>query len=123
MNVPRVKEGDVVTAEAFNRLVDAANASTLTVAQGSGLTLQSSPDGYVLGTTVMLPFYGKITGPISSGKYPFTVQIPAAGGTWQASPQTGTAWEVAGNTSVATNTYVKMWRTAAGDTRFLAGTC
>lgn len=123
MNIPHVKPDDPITAAAFNRLVDIANACTLSVAQGSGLTLQSGPDGHVLGTTIMMPFYAKITGPISSGQYPFTVQFPAASGTWQASSQTGTAWEITGNTSVATNTYVKMWRSAAGDVRFLAGTC
>lgn len=123
MNITKVKEGDPITAESFNRLVDAANSCELSVAQGSGLTLASGPDGHVLGTAIMLPFYAKITGAISGGQYPFTVQFPAAGGTWTAGTQTGTAFEITGNLTVAVNSYVRMWRTTAGDYRFLKGTC
>ena len=121
--IPYVREGDPITAHDFNRLVDAANRSALSVSQNSGLTIHSSPEGYTLSTAIPLPFWAKITGPISSGKYPFTKQYEAAGGTWTDAPVSGEAYEVSGNTSVTSPTYVKMWQTSTGEFRFLAGTC
>lgn len=123
MSLPKAKGGQPIFDGDFNRLIDIANSCNLTVGQGSGLNLQSGPDGYVLSTSVAMPFWAKITGAISSGQYPFTQQYEATGGTWTAAPLTGTAFEITGNTSVAANTYVKMWRSAAGDYRFLAGSC
>ena len=40
MRLPRVKEGDPITADLFNRLFEVAESCRLSVGQGSGLSLQ-----------------------------------------------------------------------------------
>lgn len=119
MPLPRVKPGQPITAGLFNALVEAANAQSLTVAQGSGLAI----DRGVLYATIPGPMWAKITGAISGGAYPFTQQFPAASGAWTNGPLTGNAVETTGNTSVATGTIVQVWRTPAGDWRFRASQC
>jgi hypothetical protein len=123
MKLPRVKEGDPITADLFNRLFEVAESCRLTVGQGSGLSLLAGPDGYTLSAVVSKPIWGKITGAISSGTYPFTLQFEGAAGTWTDGPLTGLAYEVSGNTAVPIDTYVKLWWTSSGDWRFLAGSC
>lgn len=123
MQLPRVKEGDPITPDLFNRLFEVAERCNLSVGQGSGLNLLSGPDGYALSAVISQPIWIKTTGAISSGQYPFTQQFPAAGGGWTAGSLTDTAFEANGNTSVPTNTYARAWRTVQGDWRFLAGTC
>ncbi|SIN70580.1 hypothetical protein SAMN05444166_0276 [Singulisphaera sp. GP187] len=123
MKLPRVKPGDPITDTDFNRLIDAANQCNLSVGQGGSLNMIADPDGYVLDAVTSEPIWGKVTGPLASGTYPFTEQFPDSGGTWTAGTLTDVAYEVEGNTSVATNTYIQLWRSASGDWRFLAGTC
>lgn len=123
MKLPRVKPGDPITAADFNRLIDAADQCRLTVGQGGRLNLSATPDGYVLNAVVSEPIWGKITGPLSGGTYPFTEQFPDSGGTWTVGTLSDVAYEAEGNPSVATDTYVQLWRSASGDWRFLAGTC
>jgi hypothetical protein len=123
MKLPRVREGEPITADLFNRLFEVAEKCGLGVAQGSGLSLIDGPDGYVLGASVPVFRWGKTTGALSGGTYPITEQFPAASGTWTAGSLSVTAYEDNGNTSVATNTYVKFWRSVQGDWRFSAGTC
>lgn len=121
MKLPRVKEGDDITPDLFNKLFEAAERCNLSVGQGSSLSLLSGPEGYALADALSQPIWIKTTGAISGGTYPFTEQFPAAGGTWTAGSLTDTAYEANGNTSVPTNTYARAWRTVQGDWRFFAG--
>ncbi len=121
--LPRVQEGDIVSIEDFNALIDAANGCGVTVGPGSGLIMTSGPDGGVLGTALASFLWAKTTGAISGGKYPFTQQMPMAAGTWAAGPVTGNAYEVHGNPSVASGTYIKVWRAASGAWLFNASAC
>ncbi len=123
MKLPRVKEGDPITANLFNRLIEVAESCSLSVGQGSGLSLLAGPDGYTLSAQLSKPIWGKITGSISSGTYPFTLQFEGPSGTWTDGPMTGLAYEVSGNTSVPIDTHVELWWTSSGDWRFLAGSC
>ena len=123
MKLPRVKEGDPITTDLFNALFEVAERCNLSVGQGGCLNLSAGPDGYALSSAISQPIWGKITSTISGGTYPFTQQFPASGGTWTAGSLTDVAYEANGNTAVATNTFVRLWRTAQGDWRFLAGTC
>lgn len=123
MLVPRVQPGDVISADLFNALVDAVQAAQLEVAPGSGLVYEDGPGGRALGLSLPRFLWGKTTGALSGGTYPFTQQREDASGAWINGPVTGTAYEVNGNTSVAVGTRIKLWRTAAGDWRFLAGAC
>lgn len=123
MQLPRVKEGDPITADLFNRLFEVAEQCNLKVAQGGRIDLIAGPDGYVLSTMMTTPIWIKTTGAISSGTYPFTQQFPDSSGAWTAGSLTDVAYEANGNTAVPTNTYARAWRTAQGDWRFLAGTC
>jgi hypothetical protein len=123
MKLPRVKPGEVVAAELFNALIDAANGCGITVGPGSGLVLSSNQQGSVLSTAIPMFYWAKTTGPISGGKYPFTQQRPATGGTWTAGSLTGNAYEVNGNTNVATGTYIKIWRAPSGVWLFNASAC
>jgi hypothetical protein len=123
MHLPRVKDGDPIAVEDFNKLFEVAERCALSVGQGSSIHLLSGPDGYVLSAAVSTPIWIKTTGAISGGTYPFTEQFPAAGGTWTAGTLTDVAYEANGNTSVPADTYARAWRTAQGDWRFLAGDC
>lgn len=124
MKLPRVKPGDEITADLMNKLLEVAESCRLEVVQGGGLLMESNPEGgYTLSLAVGRFFWAKITGAISGGTYPWTEQFPAASGTWTAGTRTGVAYEENGNTSVPTNTYVRMRRTVVNDFRFSAGTC
>jgi hypothetical protein len=123
MQLPRVKVGDPITADLFNKLFEVAERCNLSVGQGSSLTLLAGPDGYVVGTAMGSPIWIKTTGALSGGTYPFTQQFAAASGGWTAGSLSDVAYEANGNTSVPTNTYARAWRTVRGDWRFLAGTC
>jgi hypothetical protein len=123
MQLPRVKVGDPITPDLFNKLFEVAERCHLSVGQGGSLNLLAGPDGYTLSAVVSAPIWVKITGPISGGTYPFTQQFPASGGTWTAGSLSDVAYEANGNTSVPANTFARAWRTAHGDWRFMAGTC
>jgi hypothetical protein len=123
VNLPRVKPGDPITADLVNALIDAARASQLSVGPDSGLVLTEGPEGPVLAAERLGFLWGKLTGGISGGTYPFTQQREDAGGTWVDGPITGAAYETTGNTALTAGTLVQLWRTAAGDWRFQASAC
>lgn len=123
MKLPRVKPGDPITADLFNRLIEVAESCRLSVGQGGGLSLLSGPDGYTLTAQVSRPVWGRITGAIADGLYPFTLQHEAPAGAWIDASLTGHAYEINGNLAVPVGAYVRLWWTSSGDWRFLAGSC
>lgn len=123
MKIPRIKVGEIITEGFLNKFVDAANACNLSVGDGGSLNMSAGPDGYTLDAVLEEPIWGKTTGPLASGSYPFTEQIEAAGGTWTNGTLTDVAFELNGVTTVATGKLAKFWRTAQGEWIFLAGTC
>ncbi len=123
MKLPRLKAGDPITEDFLNALVDAARRSTLTVGPSSGLAMVQGTDGYVLVAVLPMTIWGKTTGAISGGTYPFTQQFPDASGTWTAGTVTGEAYEVNGNAEVPTGTYIALERTPQGDWRFRSDSC
>lgn len=123
MKLPRVKAGDPITADLFNRLLEVAESCRLSVGQGGSLSLLAGPDGYTLSALVSRPAWAKTTGVLADGTYPFTLQHEGPSGTWIDAPLTGVAYEISGNTSVPIGTYVRLWWSSAGDWRFLAGSC
>src|SRR4051795_11230555 len=112
MQPPRVKVGDPITPDLFNKLFEVAERCSLSVGQGGSLNLLAGPDGYTLSAVISEPIWIKTTGPISGGTYPFAQQFPASGGTWTAGSLSDVAYEANGNPAVPTNTYARAWRTA-----------
>lgn len=121
--IPPIRAGDLITEGWLNKIVDAANQANLTVGDGGSLALTVGPDGYSLSSVVSTSTYGKITGPISGGQYPFTEQFPDTGGTWVAGTTTGTAYEQNNNPSVSVNTIVELKWSSAGYYQFERGSC
>lgn len=120
--LPRVLPGDKVCVDDINALFEAAEASELSV--GPGLLLTDNPQGgKTLSVSEERTFDAKITGPLSSGTYPWLEVFPASGGTWANGSRTGVAYEENSFTGVATGTVVKMWRTVVNDYRFRASAC
>lgn len=123
MKIERAKVGDVLTDELLNALIDVANSCDFTVGQNSGLHMIEDQGGRTLTSDIPSFIWGKTTGAISGGTYPFTQQFPDSGGTWTAGPLSDVAYEVNGNTSVTSGTYVKLFLTDDGTWRFWASTC
>lgn len=123
MKLRRLQAGDPISVDFLNTLIDAAQRSTLNIGPSSGLTLIQGTDGLVLTAVVPTTIYGKTTGALSGGTYPFLQQFPAAAGTWTDGVLTGTAYEQNGNTGVATGTYIELERTPQGDWRFRSDSC
>lgn len=123
MSIRRLKVGDEITEGWLNELIALANSCNLSVGTGGSLKLLSGPDGYTISADFAEPIWGEITGPISSGTYPFKEIFPDTAGTWVDGTVTGVAYESDGNTSVATGKRVRLIWTAEGDYRFRAGAC
>lgn len=123
MGMRRLKVGDEITEGWLNDLIALANSCNLSVGTGGSLTMTEGPDGYTIGADFTEPIWGRITGAISSGTYPFTEIFPDTAGAWVDGTLTGVAYESDGNTSVATGKRVRLTWTAEGDYRFRAGTC
>lgn len=123
MAIRRLKVGEEITEGWLNDLIALANSCNLSVGTGGNLTMISGPDGYTIDADFSEPIWGRITGPISSGAYPFTQIFPDTAGAWIDGTLTGVAIEADSNTSVATGKRVRLYWTAQGDWRFRAGTC
>ena len=124
-----IRPDELISAQWLNALLALLKSGQIVLAPGCGLEMHHTADGgqelRALGATGM---WIKITGAGSSGAYPWTEQLEAAGGTWTAGDATGTtssdpAYELNAYNSVPTNTIVRAWRTSQGDLRFLASTC
>lgn len=123
MSIRRLKVGDEITEGWLNELIALANSCSLSVGSGGNLTVLSGPEGYTIDADFSEPIWGITTGPLASGTYPFTQQFPDTAGTWINGTLTDVAYEVNGNTSVATGKRAKFWWTAQGTWAFNAGTC
>jgi hypothetical protein len=119
----KVKAGDRITEGLFNELIAIANRAQLTVSQGCGLSLIAGPHGYTLSASIPRPIWGKVTGPLASGTYPFTQQFPGTGGTWTAGTLSDVAYESNGNPNVPLNSIVELQWMSTGDWRFTLGSC
>jgi hypothetical protein len=117
MDLPRVREGDPITAEAMNLLLEAAGRAMLVLGPG----LQA--EGNVLSALVGRAITARITGALSGGQYPWIEVEPVAGGTWNDLTRTGTAYERNSSTSVPTSTIVDIYVTPVGTYVFDAGQC
>jgi hypothetical protein len=117
MNLPRVREGDPITAELMNALLEAAGAAR--IALGPGL----QADGNVLSALVRRPIVARITGAISGGQYPWIEVEDAAGGTFNDLTRSGTAYARNSVTADLTNKIVDIKVTPAGTYVFDASEC
>lgn len=123
MSLPRVQVGDVISVDLFNALIDAANRARLRVAQSCGILLNDHPDGYTLSTSIPSFLWAKTTGAISGGQYPWVLLLPDTSGAWTVTSITGTAYEANGNTSVASGTYIQLYKLSSGIWEFRASLC
>jgi hypothetical protein len=77
----------------------------------------------VLSALVRRPIPARITGPLSSGTFPWIEVNDAAGGTFTDGSRTGVAYERNGQTSDLTNLIVDIIPTSVGTYLFDSGEC
>lgn len=123
MSIRELKAGAEITEGWVGDLVAVANQCNLGVGDGGRLTITEGPDGYTIDVDFSEPIWGRITGPLASGTYPFIEIFPDTSGAWVDGTMTDVAYEADGNTSVATGKRVQLSWTSQADWRFRAGTC
>lgn len=127
LKLPRVKAGDLIYAEDYQRLAAAAEkVANLRVA--APLELIDIPGAYMLRLSRTPETWIKITGAPSGTAYAWTEQVPQSGGTWADGPRSGTtsvdpAYEANGSTAVPANRIVRARRNDGGAWIFEFGEC
>jgi hypothetical protein len=125
--LPRVKKGDVYTADLQNEMVDEIERQgKLHVGEGlsgtttaAGVTVADDPPDWM---------YARITA-VSGDKFSWTEQISTPGGGWTSGPRSGTpssdpAYEANGHTSITLPIETVMRRArATGEWVFFANVC
>ena len=124
-----IRPGEEISAQWLNSLQSLLKSGQIVLAPGCGLELKHTADGgQEIRAVYTNAIWIKITGAASGTAYPWTQQLEAASGTWTNGTASGTtttdpAYEINGNTSVASGTIVRAWRSAKGDLRFIGSTC
>lgn len=125
--LPRVKPGDLITAEHINRLFsEAERLANIQVAYP--LESHSNDGNTTIRVVSQSEAWIKITSAATGTAYAWTEQIEQSGGTWTNGPRSGTtssdpAYEANGSTSVTLNRIVRARKRSVGGWVFEFGEC